>query len=188
VQIFSYTGTGIQRLLAIILGVMLPLGSLSAGWAQQPQKHAFKSLAEHTQYKFTQQHGIEVGDVPGHQVRIFEVQGTFAKDPPLFEGVRAVERWVRGFSDYTDLNGRTGTYLMFVLENGDKIFARGDGVSQGIVQPDGAKQTTGTLVYTITGGTGKFLGMHGTIRETATFNPKVGVVEVQSEGEYWLER
>jgi hypothetical protein len=61
-------------------------------------------------------------------------------------------------------------------------------VSQAIVQPDGAKQTTGTLVYTITSGTGKFLGIHGTIRETATFNPKVGVVEVQSEGEYWLER
>ena len=141
-----------------------------------------------TQYKFTQQHGIDVGDVPGHQVRIFEVQGTFAKDPPMFEGVRAVERWVRGFSDYTDLNGRAGTYLIFVLENSDKIFARGDGVSQGIVHPDGAKQSTGTLVYTITGGTGKFLGIHGTIRETAIFNPKVGVVEVQSEGEYWIEK
>ena len=177
---------GMSVMLVVTVSVALTLFGLSEAWAQQKHKISFKTLAENT--KVTQQHVIDVGDVPGHQVRIFEGRATFPKDPPMFEGVRAVERWVRGFSDYIDINGRAGTYLLFVLENGDKIFSRGDGVSQTTVNPDGSKKSTGTLVYTITGGTGKFLGIRGTIRETTIFDPKVGLVDVQSEGEYWIEK
>ena len=172
--------------LVVIAGVTVSLLVGSDAWAQHKQKVSFKTLAANT--TVIRQHVIDVGDVPGHQVRIFEGRATFPTDAPVFEGVRTAERWVRGFSDYTDLNGRAATYLLLVMENGDKIFARGDGVSQSTLNPDGSRKATGTLVYALTGGTGKFLGIRGVIRETTSFDPKAGLVDVHSEGEYWLDK
>jgi hypothetical protein len=177
-------GMGVS--LVVIASVAVTFFVVSDALAQQKHQLSFKTLAENT--TVIQQHVIDVGDVPGHQVRIFEGRATFPKDPPIFEGVRTKERWVRGLSDYIDLNGRAATYLLLVLETGDKIFARGDGVSQSTVNPDGSRKATGTLVYTITGGTGKFLGIRGVIRETTSFDPKAGLVDVHSEGEYWLDK
>ena len=97
-------GQGI--LLAIIVGATLATFGFSEGWAQQKHKISGKLRAANT--KYTQQYVIDVGDVPGHQIRIFEIHRTFPKDPPAFEGVRTVEEWVRGFSDYTDGNGWGG--------------------------------------------------------------------------------
>ena len=41
--------------------------------------------------KYTQQHVIDVGDVPGHQVRLFEVHRTYPKNPPTINGLKIVE-------------------------------------------------------------------------------------------------
>ena len=46
----------------------------------QPQRLTFKVEQENARY--TQQHTIDVGDVPGHQVRVFEVRRTYPSDPP----------------------------------------------------------------------------------------------------------
>ena len=73
---------------------------------------------------YTQQHAIDVGDVPGHQVRIFEVHRRFPNDKPNCEGLKRTKSWLRGSSDYIDLNGSVSGYLTIALENGDKIFAR----------------------------------------------------------------
>ena len=40
---------------------------------------------------YTQQHEIEVGDVPGHKVRIFEIRAKFAGEAPRYAGVKVVE-------------------------------------------------------------------------------------------------
>ena len=125
-------------LLTVILGVALSHVAASDAWAQEKHRISGKMLAENT--KYTQQFAIDVGDVPGHQVRIFEMDRTFPKDPPLFLGLKVVKLWIRGFSDYIDLNGRAGEYSIFHLENGDKIFARNESVSQTTVNPDGSKR------------------------------------------------
>jgi len=177
---------GERVLLAITIGAMLTSFGLSEGWAQQKHKISGKALAENA--KYTQQHVIDVGDVPGHQVRIFEIHRTYPKDAPVFEGVKVVEEWVRGFSDYTDINGRAVTYYIYVVENGDKIFARSNAVTQTIVNPNGSKRSTVTGVATITGGTGKFLTIRGTIRSTVIIDPKAGFSESQFEGEYWIQK
>jgi hypothetical protein len=53
-----------------------------------------------------QQHAIDVGDVPGHQVRVYEVHSTYPSDAPVYNGVKVKESWNRSLSDYTDGSGR----------------------------------------------------------------------------------
>jgi hypothetical protein len=76
--------------------------------AQDTQRVFFPSSAENT--KYTQQHLIEVGDVGGHHVRVFEILRTFPKDPPIIGGLALKEEWNRGVSDYTDNSGAASFY------------------------------------------------------------------------------
>src|SRR3954451_5809612 len=90
---------------------------------------------------YTEQHAIDVGDVPGHQVRIFEVHRRFPNDKPNCEGLRRTESWAHVASDYVDRNGSVAGYLTIVLENGDRIFGRMAGTSQTSTAPDGAQRS-----------------------------------------------
>ena len=54
--------------------------ALPASEASAQQRLVFKVAAENT--KYTQQHEIDVGDVSGHQVRLFEIHRTYPSDPP----------------------------------------------------------------------------------------------------------
>ena len=83
-----------------------------------------------------------------------------------------MESWTRGVSDYTDNNGEGTIYGVYVLENGDKFFTRGN--------------LTATTVGPITGGTGKLSRINGMVRTSASANPKAGFVETQVDIEYWL--
>jgi len=143
---------------------------LTASNALAQQRLVFKVGAEST--KYTQQHAIDVGDVAGHQVRLFEIHRTYPGDAPTIGGTKIVESWTRGVSDYTDNNGEGTIYGVYVLENGDKFFTRGN--------------LTATTVGPITGGTGKLSRINGMVRTSASANPKAGFVETQVDIEYWL--
>jgi hypothetical protein len=137
----------------------------------------------------TQQHVMDVGDVPGHQVRIFELHRTYPADTkPNCEGLRRTEDWVRGFSDYTDRNGPNWGYGVVTLENGDKIFSEYSGTSQTVVSPDGAKKSTAVGVGRYTGGTGKYQSIRGIERYSNVFDPEKNYNEEQFEAEYWLAK
>src|SRR5438132_12578951 len=153
------------------LAVALPGDAL----AQQMQRVSFKTSAINT--KYTQQHALDVGDVPGHQVRVYELHRTFPIDVPVINGVKLVETWGRSISDYTDNNGPGITYTVYMMEGGDKFFTQGSLVSLSSVNPDGTRKNTATSVATITGGTGKFATIRGTIRAVTLFDPKTGVNE-----------
>jgi len=150
--------------------------------AQEKQRVSFKASAENS--KYTQQLFIDVGDAPGHQVRVYELRRTFPSNPPLINGMKLVEQWSRGTSDYTDGNGTNTTYQVWVLENGDKFFAR---ISL-IAQSAGSGKSSLTSVGPITGGTGKFAGIHGMLRQVGMADPKAGLAETQTEIEYWMEK
>ena len=124
--------------------------------AQDTQRVFFPSSAENT--KYTQQHLIEVGDVGGHHVRVFEILRMFPKDPPIFGGLALKEEWNRGVSDYTDNSGAASFYGVYVLENSDKFFAYSTAVSR-----KAGAGLSAVTVGRITGGTGKFANMRGTI-------------------------
>jgi hypothetical protein len=133
------------------------------------------ALAENT--KYTQQQAIDVGDVPGHQVRVYEIHRTYPNDAPMINGVKLMESWSRGVTDYIDGNGPNTTYNVYILENGDKFFTRAALVAQ---SPGSGKIAT-TSAGPITGGTGKLVGIQGIIRTTGTAEPKAGVNENQTE-------
>ena len=120
--------TGLNVSFAIIASAGLALLPISEGWAQQKCKRSGAYLAQDS--KYTEQHVIDVGDVPGHQVRILELHRTPSNAKPNCEGLKVVETWSRGYSDYTNLNGRAWGYDVTVLENGDKIFGQYAGTAQ----------------------------------------------------------
>src|SRR5437868_2102091 len=66
--------------------------------AQQKQKVSYKTPPENT--KYTQQHLMDVGDVPGHQVRIYEIHRTYPGNAPMINGVKLKEQWTRVMADY----------------------------------------------------------------------------------------
>jgi hypothetical protein len=170
---------------AIVAIVALTLLPIPEGWAQEKCKRSGTYLAQDS--KYTQQHVIDVGDVPGHQVRILEVHRTPSNAKPNCEGLKVVEAWNRGYSDYTNLNGRAWGYDVTVLENGDKIFGQFSGTTQTTFKSDGTKKTLYTGVTTFTGGTGKYRGIRGMSQVTSAFDPKTGFNENQWEDEYWIE-
>jgi hypothetical protein len=154
--------------------------------AQQRTKVSYQVAAADT--KYTQQHSMPVGDVPGHDIRIYEIQRTL-KDGPTIEGVRLKEQWSRAFSDYVEMNGTSMVYGVYMMENGDKIFSRSDLVSQSTEKnADGSFKNAATVTGRITGGTGKFLGIRGLIRTKVVSDIKTGSNAQQSEIEYWMEK
>jgi hypothetical protein len=174
--------------LFVTLAVVAGLAVLGLAHAQVEDKRAisWKTSGAHT--KYTQQHAIDVGDVPGHQIRVLEIHRTFPANPPVFEGVKVVEDWSRGYSDYVNVNGRAWGYGVLLLEQGDKIFYQWDGASHTIVNADGSRKSTYTGTTRLTGGTRKFQGIRGSLRGSFVFDPKAGMNEGQTEGEYWLEK
>src|SRR5689334_14358756 len=156
--------------------VGLPINSVSA------QEHlVFRVAAENTNY--TQQHAIDVGDVAGHQVRVFEIKRIYPTNAPVIGGLKIVESWTRGISDYTNNSGEAHTYSIYVLDNGDKFFTRGSIVA---VQGSDARHLTAKTAGPIIGGTGKLARINGMARMISVANPQTGTNETQIEIDYWV--
>jgi len=171
------------RVLLVTTGSLLMVASAHA---QEKQKYFFKVPPGLAQY--TQRHVLDVGDVPGHQVALGEMHyGKYTNEASVYDGVKVVEGWDRLQSDLVNGTGRVWSYRVYLLENADKIFARTEGVVQTTVAPDGAKKILATSVITLTGGTGKFKGIRGTLKATSSTDLKTGLGDVVQEGEYWIE-
>ena len=163
----------------LCLVVALPTGHAVA---QEKQHVSYKTPAENSEY--TQQMSIDVGDVPGHVVRAFEIQRTFPNNAPVINGLKIAEQWTRGHGDLIGGNGNAIVYGVYIMENGDKIFTRGTLVAQSL----GGDVFTTATAGPITGGTGKFAGITGIIRTTGTSNPKAGFTETQYELEFSIAK
>jgi hypothetical protein len=147
------------------------------GLAQEKQHVSFKTPAENG--KFTQQLIIDVGDAPEHIVRAFEIHFTFPNNAPAINGLKLVETWGRGITDYIDGNGSATVYIVISTESHDRLFARVTGVTSKTSQ-----RLAATQVGVITGGTGKLAGMQGVVRISADFDYKTGFNETQFDIDY----
>jgi hypothetical protein len=150
--------------------------------AQEMQRVSYKTPAANSKYSV--QHVLDVGDIPGHQVRLFELRRTFPTDAPTINGVKLKETISRGLSDYIDTNGANTNYVEYVMENGDKFFSRQTTVSQSTVAADGKRKNIATGSGVLTGGTGKFATIKGVVRTTNVFDAKAGINDGESEIEY----
>jgi hypothetical protein len=157
--------------------------ALSTNVALAQERLIFDVSAENT--KYTKQHEIDVGDVPGHQVRIFEIHRTYPTNAPTIHRIRIVESWTRGMSDYINNNGEATSYSVYVLENGDRFFTRGSLIA---IQSPEESNLSATTVGPIIGGTGTLSRINGMARSTTSANPKTGLNETHIDILYWLQR
>jgi hypothetical protein len=153
---------------------------VSHGVAEESARVSFKSPAED---KYTQHQTIEVGDMPNHVLRSFELHRTYSDNEPVINGLRLVEEWDRGIADYVKTNGSGTVYSTYLMENGDKFFAR----TALLVQTDSERLVVSN-VGIVTGGTGKFAGMQGIVRMSTTIEAKTKVNYSQTEIEYSISR
>jgi hypothetical protein len=159
---------------ALCLAVTLPAGNAVA---QQKQQVSVKATADNS--KLTQQQNVDVGDVPNHIVRAYEVHRTFPNNAPVINGIKLVEEWDRGITDLIDGNGSSTQYSAFVMEDGDKFFARVANVLQNALG-----KVSGTNAGYITGGTGKFATIQGIVRGSFNIDFKANIQESQINIEY----
>ena len=158
----------------LFLGVALPTDSAVA---QQKQHVSYKTSAANS--KYVQQLNVDAGDVPGHIVRVFDLTRDHRDNSPVINGIKLVEETTRGLTDIIDGNGVATLYSVFIMENGDKFFARSVQVSTG-------ESGTITAIATgpITGGTGKFEQIHGIVKFSVKFNVTSGFNEGEADIDY----
>jgi len=173
-----------RALLPTITGGLLlvaPVGS----WAQQILKYSYKGSGAVT--KYTEQHTLDVGDVTGHQIRVVSLETKYANDAPEYDGVKVVESAAWLTSDYIGGSGRFTQYAVLQMANGDKILTRTEALTLTSISTDGRKSSFST-VTTLTGGTGKFATIRGTIRGSGSTDFKNPLTINPSEGEYWFAK
>jgi hypothetical protein len=139
--------------------------------------------------RYVQQHLIDVGDVPGHQIRIQEAHRINPPNGHAIDGVKITESWVRGYSDYVNGVGPAWGYSVWMMEDGNRIFLEYTGTSESQTTASGSRRGTYHGTTRITGGTGRFTKIRGQLADIAEFDtdPNKGYNRVSSKGEYWLE-
>jgi hypothetical protein len=168
------------RHFAIVAAFACTLAPSLGAFAQQ--KYTISQPAGATS-KFTQEHVIEVGDVPGHQLRVYEVQNEFPRNDLAFGGVVAKQMVSNGLSDSVNGSGSFTAYNVYSMADGSRVFVR----LTGTTQSDGAGGSRSVSVENFVGGTGKFKGIRGQMRNTLQRASGSGVLNVQVSGEYWME-
>ena len=126
--------------IAVVLGTVLSVAVAQEAFAQEKCQRKLDNSGAKS--KYTEQHTMDVGDVKGHQIRIYELHRTFASDQPNCEGLKRKEIWSHGYSDYINLNGRAWGYTVIIFDNEDQIFAEFSGASQTVVIDGDKKQST----------------------------------------------
>jgi len=156
-----------------------------AATAQEKTRISFTAPAAVA--KYVTQHSIPVGDVAGHELRLFDLVRTFGADGPMIGGVRLVEIRSVGYTDYTDLNGPGFSYSTWTLANGEKFFAQVTIVSHNAGWSDPQKKgAENKTAGPITGGTGKLANLRGMTRNASQFDPKTGTNTSRFDVEYWF--
>lgn len=176
----------IVAITTILSGFLLaPLG------ASAQERYRLRIDMPAAQTKYTYQHILDVGDIPGHQIRMYDIQRIYGDNAPTYRGVRALEELNRGQSDMINGNGQSAGYGTTVLANGDRIFFRFSGTILTVEGEGGTRQATYNGTGTYVGGTGEFKAMRGTLRSTSILQLKDGKVvsnQTLTDAEYWFEQ
>jgi hypothetical protein len=157
-----------------------------AAYGQQKQR--IEMSGEGVKSRYVQQHIIDVGDVPGHQLRVLEVHRVHAMPNVTIAGVKLLEEWHRGTSDYTNGRGAAHGYGTWVMEDGSKIFVEWTGNAESEPTASGARKGSFHGTTRIVGGTGKFATLRGHLSDAVEFDtdPKAGYSRNASRGECWF--
>jgi hypothetical protein len=97
----------------------------------------------------------------------------------VINGLKLADDTSWGLTDIVDGNGSATVYTAYSMDNGDKFFARAN-----LVIENAGGKLTATQVGRITGGTGKLIGIQGSIRVVTHFDIKSGFNEGQTDIDY----
>ena len=159
---------------------------LNAGNVLAQEKHKYYFKPPPGTIKYGQTQVLEVGDVPGHQMRLTETLAKYPGDAPVFAGVKVTESRGVLASDYVEGSGNATSYGVYTMENGDRIYVRTTILTQTGAGADGGRRTSFSSVTMLTGGTGKFSNIRGTLRGNGFTDLKSGTSGTVTEGEYWF--
>jgi hypothetical protein len=143
--------------------------------------------------KYTSRHRLEIPDISGHAIAIFEIRRTWPDGGgPVLKGLKVVEEISWGTADGVAGNGLDRGYSVWRFENGDQLFSEWHETAQSAVKPDRSTRTTFVRTSVTTGGTGilkglKGLGWFSALAEVdAEGKPTINVFS--AGGEYWFEK
>jgi hypothetical protein len=179
-----------NKLFAFASVLLTALISFSANIALAQKHYPVEDRADLSTGKYVQQHVIDAGDVPGHKVRIMEVQRIYNDKSGLaVSGKKVTEARVWGYSDYTNGKSKAWGYGVWILEDGNKVYNEWAGSTSSEPKPNGSIEGIFNGVTWLKGGTGKFSSIRGLIADVNHFNndPKSGYNRSESKGEYWFE-
>jgi len=174
-----------MRVTALCYTSVLCLSGPIDALSQDRQLLSYDAAAAET--KYAANYRVTVGDVPDHILRVFDLRRVFTRRPPVFQGVTANEMWERGCADTVDQNGSESSYVIYLLADGNKVFGRYAGAITSFRWPDGSRHFDMQGLITLSGGTGPFARMRGTIRVRASLDPGADSNQIESKGEYWME-
>ena len=168
-----------------VLAVVSALGSVPC-YAQEKFSYSYSNPPETS--KYIRDYSIEVDDMPGHKVRIVEIQRTYTKDHPMIMGTKVLEMWFRGFTDYGSSGGPGHGYETWILEDGNKLFLESVFLSSTEATATGSRRGTSHSTIRFVGGTGKYASIRGSLSSSVEFDsdPKAGYNRPTSRGEYWF--
>jgi len=164
----------------LFVAIGCAVGLSSPGWAQDKKPISYGSRATS---KYVQEQAIDVGDVPGHQVRVYQIHFVYPKDGMVIDGAQVKESETYGMSDYTNGTGLFNIYAVYLMEDGSKVFARGGGATQS--SADGARSFYAATQ--IVGGTGRYKAIRGQVRAKGQRAAGANSLTDESSGEYWFE-
>lgn len=167
--------------------LLAAIASIAAQEARSQDKQFVSYSLPPGSARFLQEQVIDVGDVPGHKVRIFENRVDYQNVDLTIAGVRVKESFTRGASDYVNGTGTASNYGVYVLEDGNRLFTKESAVGQVSPNGDGTVVYKYSVVATFTGGTGRFRGIRGQLRGNVVRMPGDAGIRADVTGEYWLQ-
>lgn len=140
------------------------------------------------QSRYVQEHIIEAGDAPGHQLRIVEIEKKYTSSHPIFRGVKItkVRQWA--FTNYTNGVGPVIFYETWSDGRGNMFFVEGTAETESQITATGSRRGTSSGSGRITGGTGKFATIQGVLAGRTEFDsdPNDGYNRNKGRIEYWF--
>jgi hypothetical protein len=159
-----------------------------AAQAAEPERHPLAYGLDGGATRYVRQYRVEVGDVPRHELRVFDLTRKFTHGTPVIDGVRLTETQERGIADLVDQDGRENAYVIYVLEDGNRVFGRYSGTVRTRRWPDGSRHYDVRGTIELTGGTGRFESIRGSVTVWQALDPGADSSQGAARGEYWFER
>jgi hypothetical protein len=159
-----------------------------AAQGAEPERHPLAYSLDAVATQYARQYRVEVGDVPRHELRVFDLTRKLTRGTAMIDGVRLTETQERGVADLVDQDGTENAYVIYVLEDGNRVFGRYSGTVRTRRWPDGSRHYDVRGTIELTGGTGRFETIRGSVTVWQALDPGADSSQGAARGEYWFER